>query len=136
MEMGTVHVQVLKAACHQADSDWTFGIAELTEALPHLNAGTVRTHVASRCCVNAPSNHASRHPYFRAIERGVYRIEPAFRRRPRRKAHQPAWQDRLLAAAPRGVDPTLIAESLKRSPTERLEAMRQAAESLEAMTRR
>ena len=30
---------------------------EIVRALPHLDPGTVRTHIVSRCCVNAPKNH-------------------------------------------------------------------------------
>jgi hypothetical protein len=29
---------------------------------------TIRTHIASRCCVNAPDNHAVRYRYFRRID--------------------------------------------------------------------
>jgi hypothetical protein len=119
-----------------AGRDWTFSVADVARALPHLNPATVRTHVASRCCTNAPSHHASRYSYFRAVARGVYRIEPAFRRRRVRKARRPAWPDRLLAAMPPSIDPTLIAESLKMTPTDRLETMRRAAASLETMMRR
>jgi len=131
--MSPVHVQVLDAACTLADEHWRFRIADLARALPHLNPATVRTHVASRCCVNAPPNHQSRHRYFRAVGRGVYRVERAVRRRPRRNPRRPAWQDRMIAAAPRGVDTTLIVASLKKTPTERLETMRRAAQSLQAM---
>jgi hypothetical protein len=108
--------------------DWTFRIADVVKALPALNPGSVRTHVASRCCVNAPAHHQSRHRYFRAVGRGVYRIEPAARRR---RTRSQGWQDRILAAIDSGVDPTLIAESLRWTPTERLERMRRAAVSLE-----
>src|SRR5262245_38535696 len=128
-----VHVQVLGAACALADKRWIFRIADVARALPHLNAATVRTHVASRCCVNAPPNHQSRHRYFRAVGRGLYRVEPRVRRSSRAVRRRMTWQDRILAASPAGVDPTLIAQSLKRTPTERLETMRQAARSLEAM---
>jgi hypothetical protein len=137
--MSTVHGQVLDAALAMtgADAHWEFRLADVVRALPHLNAGTVRTHVASRCCVNAPAHHQSRHPYFRATGRGLYRIEPAFRRQvPRQSSRPSGWHDRVLAGIDSGVDPSLIAESLKRSPTERLEQMQQAAESLAAMTRR
>jgi hypothetical protein len=126
-----IHLQVLEAAHQIADRRGRFGIAELVRAVPHLNAATVRTHVASRCCVNAPSNHASRHPYFRALSRGQYQI---VRHAPRaRSAAAGGWQDRILASRPPGVDITQIVESLKRSPTERLEAMQQALRSLDGL---
>jgi hypothetical protein len=125
-----VHEQVLDAALALAERrNWTFHVADVIAALPALNAGTVRTHVASRCCVNAPAHHQSRHAYFRAIGRGLYRIEPAARQR-RRRRRRP-WQDRILATLDSGVDPTLIAESLRWTPTERLERMRRAAASLQ-----
>src|SRR5262245_27569468 len=110
--MEPIHSQVLAAACRIADPAWTFSVADLINSLPHLNAATVRTHVSSRCCINAPSNHVSRYPYFRSSARGVYRIEPAFRRTRRDSIGRKSWQDRLLAASPSGVDRTLIAESL------------------------
>ncbi len=137
--MEPVHLAVLDGARTLATerSGWTFRIADLVHLVPHLNPGTVRTHIASRCCVNAPSHHQSRHPYFRAIGRGIYRIEPAFRRGPGRQRPSPAgWQDRLLASLDTGIDPSLIAESLKLTPTERLEGMRTAAQSLDHMTLR
>lgn len=28
---------------------------------------TIRTHITSRCCINAPKNHAVRYPYFRRV---------------------------------------------------------------------
>jgi hypothetical protein len=131
--MKPVHAEVLEAARQLAGRSHTFQLADLVRAVPHLNAATVRTHVASRCCVNAPANHESRHPYFRAVGRGRYRLEPQFRRVSRVRRD---WQDRLIAALGSGVDLTLIDESLRMTPTERLETMRRAGRSLEAMTRR
>lgn len=127
-----VHGQVLAAACERAERDWTFRVSDLIAALPHLNPATVRTHVASRCCVNAPANHQTRHPYFRAIARGRYRIEPAYRRR--RAARRP-WTDVLLSSVESGIDSSLIAASLAMTPTERLEVMQRAARGLAAMRR-
>lgn len=128
--MEPVHSQVLETACALADAEWTFRIGDVVRALSHLNPATVRTHVASRCCVNAPSNHQSRHPYFKAVDRGVYRIESRFRRRARRPRHRGS-QDAILAATEPGIDSTLIVESLMMTPTERLETMRRAALSLD-----
>ena len=136
--MKPVHLDVLEAALRLTGErrSWAFRPLDVVRALPHLNAGTVRTHVSSRCCVNAPSHHQTRYPYFRAIGRGRYRIEPAFRRPAGRRAPRRAWQDRILSALDAGIDATLIAESLKLTPTGRLELMQQAAESLDAMTAR
>lgn len=125
-----VHLQVLEAARGIARSDWTFEIRDVVSALPHLNGGTVRTHVASRCCVNAPSNHQSRHPYFKAVGRGLYRIEPRYRGRALR-VRAKASQDIILDSIDSGIDRTLITESLAMTPTERLETMRQAVLSLD-----
>ena len=80
----SVQKQVLVAAqrlCATRD-DWTFAPAEIVRVLPGVNAATVRTEVTGRCCVNAPDHHARRWPYFRRVDRGRYRIEPAFRERP------------------------------------------------------
>ena len=80
----SVRKQVLAAAqrlCATKD-DWTFTPAEIVRSLPGVNAATVRTEVTGRCCVNAPDHHARRWPYFRRVDRGRYRIEPAFREPP------------------------------------------------------
>lgn len=76
-----VHNEVLSAAlaiCRDRD-DWTFGPAEVVRALPHLPPGTIRTHVTSRLCVNAPANHPHRWPYFRRVGRGLYEVLPPYR---------------------------------------------------------
>ena len=75
-----VHKQVLAAAKCLSDAsiDGTFTPIQVVEALSHLNESTVRTHVVSRCCINAPNNHAVRYAYFRRVGHGVYKIEPSF----------------------------------------------------------
>lgn len=80
-----VHEEVLRAACAIACQrpDWSFGIAEVVRTLPHLNESTVRTHVGSRCCVNAPANHPHKWAYFRRIARSHYRVEPKYRFKPK-----------------------------------------------------
>ena len=81
MEGRPIHVQVLAAARRLCRSDdWTFRPAEVVHALPHLNENSVRTHIISRCCENAPENHAHRWPYFRRVGRGLYEIRSDFRR--------------------------------------------------------
>ena len=80
--MEPIQTQVLHAAqslCRERGG-WTFEVGEVVAALPGLNPQSVRTHVTSRCCVNAPPNHPHRWPYFRRIGRGKYEITPAFRR--------------------------------------------------------
>jgi predicted RNase H-like HicB family nuclease len=76
-----VHDQVLEAANRIANNspDGSFTPEEVVRALPHLNENTVRTHVVSRCCVNAPKNHLHKWEYFRRVGRGTYRVEPAYR---------------------------------------------------------
>ena len=78
--MVPVHEQLLDAArlLSEASPNATFTCAEAIRALPHLNQRTVRTHVTSRCCVNAPSNHATRYGYFIRVDRGLYKIEPQY----------------------------------------------------------
>jgi len=77
-----VHFEVLETArrlCRERGG-WTFRPDEVVRALPHLNASTIRTHVVSRCCVNAPKHHPHRWAYFRRTGRGTYEILPAVRR--------------------------------------------------------
>ena len=77
----TIHGEVLAAARRigRDRKDWTFRPDEIVQALPHLNAGTIRTHVTSRCCVNAPSNHPHKWDYFTRLSRGVYEIRARYR---------------------------------------------------------
>jgi len=84
-----VHHEVLEAVlriCRERGG-WRFGPEEIVRALPHLNASTVRTHIVSRCCVNAPRNHPHRWEYFRRVGRGEYEVLPGWRRA--RHPHRP-----------------------------------------------
>lgn len=78
-----VHDEVLLAARRLGSErgDWTFTPDEIVRALPHLNPSTVRTHVTSRCCENAPKNHPHKWPYFQRVGRGLYKVLPAVRGR-------------------------------------------------------
>jgi predicted RNase H-like HicB family nuclease len=79
-----IHAEVLEAArriCVERRG-WTFTAEEIVRALPHLNEHSVRAHVSSRCCVNAPANHTHRWPYFRRLARGRYEVTRAYRSRP------------------------------------------------------
>jgi predicted RNase H-like HicB family nuclease len=73
--MGT-HQAVLETAQRicAARTEAVFTPDEIVRALPHLNAQTVRTHVTSRCCVNARPHHQSRLAYFRRLDRGRYEL--------------------------------------------------------------
>ena len=76
-----LHEEILAAARRLCVTRqrWTFTPAEVVQALPHLNPRSVRTHVVSRCCANAPSHHAHRWPYFERLQRGVYEIRKEYR---------------------------------------------------------
>lgn len=87
----SVQAEVLEAVariCAERRA-WTFAPEEIVRALPHLNPSTVRTHIVSRCCVNAPAHHASRLGYFRRLRRGEYELLPQHRP-PARKARRRA----------------------------------------------
>jgi hypothetical protein len=45
----------------------------------------------------------------------------------------PAWDERALALLPPSIDPTQIAESLKLTPTQRLERLQQLVDAVAAM---
>ncbi len=89
-----IHEEVLRAAQRIASGrgDWTFAPAEVVLALPHLNARSVRTHVVSRCCVNAPKHHPHRWGYFRRVGRARYQILPQYRRASGRSQKSPNQQ--------------------------------------------
>lgn len=77
-----IHDEVLRAAgrlCRERRGR-TFTPEEVVRALPDLNESSVRTHIVSRCCVNAPKNHPHKWDYFKRVRRGVYEILPAYRR--------------------------------------------------------
>ncbi len=76
-----IHEEVLRAARRicAARGEQTFTPLEIIQVLPHLNERSVRTHVVSRCCTNAPKNHPHKWDYFRRIRRGVYEIRPPYR---------------------------------------------------------
>lgn len=79
-----IHEETLKTArrlCSERKV-WTFTPEEVVRALPHLNEHSVRTHIVSRCCVNAPVNHPHKWDYFRRVRRGLYEILPAHRKEP------------------------------------------------------
>ena len=79
-EARPIHAEVLTTAQRVCQKeDWTFRPVEVVRALPHLNERSVRTHIVSRCCENAPQHHVHRWPYFRRLRRGIYEILPPFR---------------------------------------------------------
>lgn len=77
----SIHEEILAAVQRlcAARQRWTFAPVEIVRALPHLNERSVRTHIVSRCCINAPSHHAHRLPYFRRVRHGVYEVLKDYR---------------------------------------------------------
>jgi len=55
-----------------------FRLIEITQYLKNANSeyseSTIRTHVASRCCANAPDHHAKVYRDFERIGEGMYRV--------------------------------------------------------------
>jgi len=75
-----IHREVLLTArriCRER-GEKTFRVVDVVRALPYLKESSVRTHIVSRCCVNAPKNHPHKWPYFRRLGRGEYAIQPAW----------------------------------------------------------
>jgi hypothetical protein len=35
---------------------------------------TIRTHIVSKCCKNAPAHHNTRYPYFERLSHGTYKV--------------------------------------------------------------
>ena len=104
-----VHQTILSAVaalCGERGS-WEFTPSEVVRALPHLSAGTIRTHVTSRLCVNAPANHSHRWPYFRRLARGVYEVLPPYRSLATPAAPDPRPRKHIVAGeVPRAVRDT------------------------------
>ena len=76
-----IHDEVLRAALRvcRTEDGWRFRPDQVVRLLPQLNASSVRTHIVSRCCVNAPKHHAHRWGYFKRVQRGVYEVMPPYR---------------------------------------------------------
>lgn len=75
-----IHEEVLATArriCRER-GEKTFRVADIVNALPYLNPSSVRTHIVSRCCVNAPRNHPHKWGYFRRVGYGEYAILPPY----------------------------------------------------------
>lgn len=101
--MDTIQARVLEAAVRicRKRGRWTFEVGEIVRALPDLNPQSVRTHVTSRCCVNAPANHAHRWPYFRRVARGQYEVLSPYRKgEASRPAHVREAQPAYVTSAP------------------------------------
>ncbi|HKB06654.1 MAG TPA: hypothetical protein VKF61_00085 [Candidatus Polarisedimenticolia bacterium] len=128
----TIQLRVLEVALRicRDRGEWTFGPKEIVAALADLNPGSVRTHVMSRCCVNAPEHHAHRWPYFRRLRRGVYEILPACRRR---RGAAPESPDPVIAAYVKDIDRTLIRQNLEKGFEERLQTLQAWTNDMEEL---
>ena len=76
----TCREQILKA-CAQLRTELgtdVFELAQIVEAVSQLDnrfsESTIRTHVTSRLCENAPTNHGTVYPDFERVGRGRYRV--------------------------------------------------------------
>jgi hypothetical protein len=78
----TCHEEVLAAAIAvtAAKGRNEFSPVEIIEYMKAKGSrypeSTIRTHVVSRCCANAPDHHAVVYRYFKRVGRGTYRILP------------------------------------------------------------
>lgn len=101
-----IHEEVLAVALRMAGkrADWSFEVHEIVEALAALNQNTVRTHVVSRCCVNAPKNHLHKWDYFRRIGRGRYRIERKYRKASTQPSTRSVVAPGTVSRSPRAAD--------------------------------
>src|SRR5438309_132590 len=108
-----VHDEVLRAAQERRRQTGSaeFELSDIVAALPHLNAGSVRTHVTSRCCVNAPKHHLHRWDYFRRVSRGTYELTAKYRVSVRRRP-EPALRQHLHVTVTRS-DGKYTAECLE-----------------------
>lgn len=56
-----------------------FTMIEAVEAMANYHSAysenTIRTHISSRCCANAPKHHATAYDDYERVGRGVYRIK-------------------------------------------------------------
>lgn len=111
------HEEILRAAvdmCRRRGG-WRFRPVEIVDALPHLDPGTVRTHIISRCCINAPKNHPHKWDYFRRVSRGLYEIHRRYRQKAARSrrsvAESPAVYGSKASAPVRDTVHAVITDS-------------------------
>ena len=55
-----------------------FTVLEIVKAMEEhgtvYKESTIRTHITSKCCVNAPANHNERFSDYQRIEHGLYKV--------------------------------------------------------------
>lgn len=49
-------------------------IKHLIKQSTSYSINTIRTHICSRCCINAPKHHEVKWHYFKRLRRGVYSV--------------------------------------------------------------
>lgn len=56
-----------------------FTVAEVIDAMKKNNTvyseSTIRTHITSRCCENAPKHHKTTYDDYVRVDNGIYRIK-------------------------------------------------------------
>lgn len=56
-----------------------FTVAEAIEAMKNNNTvyseSTIKTHITSRCCANAPKHHGTTYDDYERVVKGVYRMK-------------------------------------------------------------
>lgn len=56
-----------------------FTVAEVIDAMKKRNTiyseGTIKTHITSRCCANAPKHHQTTFDDYERVARGIYRMK-------------------------------------------------------------
>lgn len=75
----TAREQILEAVGYITSSGqptFTIAITELERRGSQLAPATIRTHIASRMCVNAPGHHGTTYEDFEGVGRGEYRLLP------------------------------------------------------------
>ncbi len=75
--MGTARDEILAVIPAVVRADGTFTLEDVVEELRRRGSAyadsTIRTHVTSRMCANAPGNHAVTYDDLERVDRGVYR---------------------------------------------------------------
>lgn len=69
----------LEARDDRTEFDLAEIVAEVMSETTRYTESTIRTHVTSRPCANAPDNHAVVHDDLERVRRGVYRLRTATR---------------------------------------------------------
>lgn len=82
----TVRQQILDVACDLTDRGLTpFSPQAILDELHRRSSryadSTIRTHIVSAMCINAPANHAVRYPDLRRVDRGRYVLADSQARR-------------------------------------------------------